>query len=102
MFGEQTSCSSRSGYSSGSVPFSGVCSHLGGPLSRSSDVICGKPGACVVAFDKHAGLIEPDYQFGERRIVFAPLAFANRQVFSRNNEELICASMAGKAEIRKR
>jgi len=44
MFGEQTSCSSRSGYSSGSVPFSGVCSHLGGPLSRSSDVICGKPG----------------------------------------------------------
>ena len=41
-------------------------------------------------------LIEPDYQFGYRKIVFAPLAFANRQVFSRNNEEPICASLAAR------
>lgn len=39
-------------------------------------------------------LIEPDYHFGDRKVVFAPLAFANRHVFSRNNEELICASLA--------
>jgi outer membrane protein assembly factor BamB len=41
-------------------------------------------------------LIEPDYQFGDRKVVFAPLAFANRHVFSRNNEELVCASLAAK------
>ena len=41
-------------------------------------------------------LIEPDYHFGDRKVVFAPLAFANRHVFSRNNEELICASLAAK------
>jgi outer membrane protein assembly factor BamB len=41
-------------------------------------------------------LIEPDYQFGARKVVFAPLAFADRQVFSRNNEELICTSLASK------
>jgi len=43
-----------------------------------------------------AALIEPDYQFGARKVVFAPLAFADRQVFSRNNEELICVSLATK------
>ena len=41
-------------------------------------------------------LIEADYHFGDRKVVFAPLAFANRHVFSRNNEELICASLAAK------
>jgi hypothetical protein len=41
-------------------------------------------------------LIEPDYQFGARKVVFAPPAFAHRQVFSRNNQELICASLAAK------
>ena len=39
-------------------------------------------------------LIEPDYHFGERNVVFAPLAFANRHVFARNCGELICASLA--------
>ena len=41
-------------------------------------------------------LIEPDYQFGARKVVFAPLAFAHRHVFSRNNGELICASLAAR------
>jgi outer membrane protein assembly factor BamB len=41
-------------------------------------------------------LIEPDYQFGTRKVVFAPLAFANRHVFSRNNEELCCATLVEK------
>ena len=41
-------------------------------------------------------LIKPDYQFGDRKVVFAPLSFANRHVFSRNNEELVCASLAAK------
>jgi len=41
-------------------------------------------------------LIEPDYHFGDRKVVFAPLAFANRHVFARNDEELVCASLAAK------
>lgn len=38
-------------------------------------------------------LIEPDYQFGARKVVWAPLAFAHRHVFARNDQELICASL---------
>ncbi len=41
-------------------------------------------------------LIEPDYQFGSRPVVFAPPAFANRHVFARNIHELVCASLAEK------
>jgi len=41
-------------------------------------------------------LIEPDFHFGAKMVVFAPLAFANRNVFSRNNQELICASLQTK------
>jgi len=41
-------------------------------------------------------LIEPDFHFGERRVVFAPLAFADRKVFSRNNQEIVCASLRSK------
>jgi hypothetical protein len=41
-------------------------------------------------------LIEPDYPFGGRKVVWAPLAFANRHVFARNGHELICASLAAK------
>src|SRR5258708_27961507 len=33
-------------------------------------------------------LIEPDYQFGDRKVVFAPLAFAHGHVFARNSHEL--------------
>jgi outer membrane protein assembly factor BamB len=43
-----------------------------------------------------AHLIEPDFHFGERKVVFAPLAFANRKVFSRNNQEIVCASLRGR------
>ena len=41
-----------------------------------------------------AHLIEPDFQFGDRTIVWAPLAFANKHVFARNFHELVCASLA--------
>jgi outer membrane protein assembly factor BamB len=41
-------------------------------------------------------LIEPTYLFSGRKIVWAPLAFANRHVFARNEHELICASLAAK------
>jgi outer membrane protein assembly factor BamB len=41
-------------------------------------------------------LIEPTYLFSGRKIVWAPLAFANRHVFARNEQELICASLAAK------
>ena len=43
-----------------------------------------------------ARLIEPTYQFGDRKIVWAPLAFANRHVFARNDKELICATLSAK------
>ena len=39
-------------------------------------------------------LIEPTFQFGARKVVWAPLAFANRCVFARNDQELVCASLA--------
>ena len=41
-------------------------------------------------------LIEPTFQFGDRKIVWAVPAFADRQVFARNGKELICASLAAK------
>ena len=39
-------------------------------------------------------LIEPDFQFGDRKVVWAPLAFASKRVFARNFHELVCASLA--------
>ena len=41
-------------------------------------------------------LIEPDFQFGARKVVWAPLAFANKHMFARNNHELLCAVLAAK------
>jgi outer membrane protein assembly factor BamB len=41
-------------------------------------------------------LIEPDYQFGSRKVVWSPLAFAHRRVFARNDAELVCASLAAR------
>jgi outer membrane protein assembly factor BamB len=41
-------------------------------------------------------LIEPTYLFGDRKIVWAVPAFADRQVFARNDKEFICASLAAK------
>jgi hypothetical protein len=41
-------------------------------------------------------LVEPTILFGDRKIVFAVPAFADRQVFARNGKELICASLAVK------
>jgi outer membrane protein assembly factor BamB len=39
-------------------------------------------------------LTEPTYPFSGRKIVWAPPAFAHRQVFARNDNELVCASLA--------
>jgi len=39
-------------------------------------------------------LIEPDFQFGDRKVAWAPLAFASKRVFARNFHELVCASLA--------
>jgi hypothetical protein len=38
-------------------------------------------------------LMKPTYSFGSRKVVWAPPAYANRHVFARNDEELICASL---------
>ncbi len=39
-------------------------------------------------------LIEPTFQFGDRKVVWAPLAFADRHVFARNDHELLSVSLA--------
>lgn len=39
-------------------------------------------------------LIDPTFQFGPRKLVWAPPAFSNSCVFARNDKELICASLA--------
>ena len=39
-------------------------------------------------------LIKPTYSFGGRLVVWPPPAYANRQVFVRNDLEMICASLA--------
>jgi outer membrane protein assembly factor BamB len=40
-----------------------------------------------------ASVIEPTYTFSGRKVVWAPPAFANRHIFARNEQELVCASL---------
>lgn len=39
-------------------------------------------------------VIDPAYMFAGRKVVWPPPAYANQHVFARNDEELICASLA--------
>ncbi|HSH15862.1 MAG TPA: PQQ-binding-like beta-propeller repeat protein, partial [Verrucomicrobiae bacterium] len=39
-------------------------------------------------------LLDPTSPFGDRKCVWTPPAYANRHVFARNDEELVCASLA--------
>lgn len=39
-------------------------------------------------------LLQPTYPFGGRNVAWPPPAYANRHVFARNDEELVCASLA--------
>jgi outer membrane protein assembly factor BamB len=41
-----------------------------------------------------ARLIEPTYAFGGRKCAWSPPAYANRHVFARTDQELVCASLA--------
>lgn len=41
-------------------------------------------------------VIEPDYLFAGRKVVWPPSAYANQHIFVRNHEELICASLMAK------
>jgi len=43
-----------------------------------------------------ARLLEPTYQFGDKKCAWTPPAYANRQVFARSDAELVCASLAAK------
>jgi len=43
-----------------------------------------------------AHLLEPTSPFGDRKCAWTPPAYANRHVFVRNDEELVCASLAAK------
>ena len=41
-------------------------------------------------------LIDPTYFIYGRKVIWTPPAYANRHVFARNDEELICASLEAK------
>ena len=41
-------------------------------------------------------LLEPTFLFGGRKVAWTPPAYANRHIFVRNGQELICASLAVK------
>jgi len=41
-----------------------------------------------------ARLLEPTTPFGGRKCAWTPPAYANRHVFARNDEELVCACLA--------
>ena len=41
-----------------------------------------------------AHLLKPTSPFGDRKCAWTPPAYANRRIFARNDEELICASLA--------
>jgi len=43
-----------------------------------------------------AHLLEPTSPFGDRKCAWTPPAYANRHIFARNDEELVCASLAGR------
>jgi len=44
-----------------------------------------------------ARLLEPTSRFGDRKCAWTPPAYANRHIFARSDEELVCASLAAKA-----
>jgi len=39
-------------------------------------------------------LVEPTYPYAGRKVAWPPPAYANRHVFARNDNELVCASLA--------
>lgn len=41
-----------------------------------------------------AALLKPTYSFGGRNVAWVPPAYANRCVFARSDQELVCASLA--------
>ncbi len=41
-------------------------------------------------------LLEPTSDFGSRKMAWVPPSYANRCVFARNDQELVCASLAAK------
>lgn len=43
-----------------------------------------------------AHLLEPTSAYGNRKCVWTPPSYANRHVFARNDEELVCVSLAAK------
>lgn len=43
-----------------------------------------------------AHLLDPTYPFGGHKVLWSPPAFANRHIFARSGEELVCASLEAK------
>src|SRR5262249_25273621 len=40
------------------------------------------------------GLLPPTSQFGGRKVAWSPAVYANRCIFARSDQELVCASLA--------
>ena len=47
-----------------------------------------------------ATVIEPTYAFSGRKVAWTPPAFANRHIFARNDQELVCASLEAPPPVR--
>ncbi|MBI3858050.1 MAG: PQQ-like beta-propeller repeat protein [Planctomycetes bacterium] len=43
-------------------------------------------------------VLEPSYLFGGRKVVWTPPSFANRHLFARNEQEMVCASLEAAPE----
>jgi len=52
------------------------------------------PDGCHEISREH--LLKPTSVLGQNRFTWVPPAFANRCIFARNDEELICASLTAK------
>jgi hypothetical protein len=52
----------------------------------------------VVGYEEisRAHLLEPATPLGSKKFVWTPPAYANRHIFARNDEELVCASLAAR------
>ena len=65
-------------------------------LGRNAVLILSRLGPRGYEERGRVSLLEPTYPFGGRKVAWAPPAYANRHVFARSDEKLVCASLASK------
>jgi outer membrane protein assembly factor BamB len=62
-------------------------------FTDEGDLICGQLSPAGYREVSRSHLIDPTWPFAGAKFVYAPLAFANRHVFARNEGEVVCASL---------